>query len=216
MESFHDMPIAWYLQARGTFVDDPMRYLGAPLRYTPQKSDTDALVHHLLEFSERLARTGGAAPETSTGAEPGSDLLTLEVSARPVPGITTVQRFAPGTGWQVLRLPLACTPETNELHFNLISHPGMVEIKRMRLISKAGDERLIGAEEIKSMLRVVRGGLPIWSYPDTTCRLLISRHPTLITLFGWDFHRTAPPVELIMEILYEARPQCPLFWRRRS
>lgn len=207
---FHEMPIAWYLQARGAMVDDPMRYLGSPLRYTPQGSETDSLIHHLMEFSERLARTGEAEAKASPWPEPGSDQLTLELSALPVPGNKTVQRFAPGTGWQTVRLPIQCTTETKELHFSLVSNPGMLQIRTVRLIAATGNERSIGPEEIKSRLRVVSGALAIWSYPDTTCRLLLSRYPALFTIGGWDFRQTTPPIELVVEILYEARPQLPL------
>jgi len=210
-ESFNGLSIPWYRESRGRLICDPISYLGLPLRYTSPREDADALIHHLLESSERFARVDLQAAKESSKLEHESKHFTFEVASRPLPGCKVVHKFTDDATWRVLRCRLDCNAETTELHFHLCLDPGLLEIQRMTLIPAAGvgTERILEAAEIKSMLQVTSGGLAIWSYPGTACRLLASRWPLDFVMCGWNFDNAAPPCELIIEFRHDSRPLLP-------
>jgi hypothetical protein len=138
--------------------------------------------------------------------------MTLEVSSRPSGKSARLENLAYEKGWQILHVSLNGSSETTELEFSLVSRPGMIEIRQMKFRSAAvaGPEVVLDAEQIKSRLRVSSGGLLIWSYPGTVCRLLVSRYALIFTMGGWDFRQLPPPVELVIELLHDERPLLPL------
>jgi len=206
-ESFPGMSITWSLESKGNLVCDPTPYLGTPLRYLSPRLDTDILIRNVLSLSERLAPAGGQAAMSSSGPERGSKSFAIEVAGHPPSGQGDVQKFTSDPAWQVLRFRLDCTPETTGLHFHLCLEPGLLEIRRMTLnpANGAGTGRDLDGEAIKSMLRVLSGGLAVWSYPGTTCRLLTSRDPLVFAMSGWNFDPAALPGELIIELRFDDR-----------
>lgn len=210
-ENFHGMTISWHGETRRQLIHEPIHYLGSPLRYTHPRPDTDALIHHLLEYSERFARMDRSAATTPSKQGIESNEFTFEVTSRPLPGCRVVHKFPAEPAWQTLRCSLDSSTETTELHFHLCAAPGLLEIRRITFIpaADAGAKHILEADAIKSMLRVCAGGLAIWSHPGTTCRLLTGRQPLDFVIRGWNPGRTAPPGEFVIEFLHDCQPLLP-------
>jgi hypothetical protein len=130
-----------------------------------------------------------------------------EVSSHPVPGHKAVQPVAAdAAGFQVVQLPLDFPPGATELFFQFISEPGVIEIRRLTLLQNdgSGGGSDFDADAMKTMLRVLSGGVAIFSDTGTVLRILASDEPVVFILSNFYDEKSAPPCAVRIEFRHRA------------